>query len=150
MGDWRKNALLSPGHILHYTTLLQILWPLPCALHQALLWICICQKRIFHVFSGVHQKHMGDDWDVVSKASCLWKKMPLQVFDSPLHTHYDHSTYLEQCWESSLPALIDRYLQQSVKSEFLRSRHLIIKLVLLCLGLWKGKNDKKKLHKICV
>lgn len=92
---------------------------------------------------------MGDHWDVISKAlPCLWK-MSLQVFHSPLHTHYDHATYLEQCWESSLPVLIDRYLQQSVKSEFPRSRHLIINLVLLCLSLWKGKNDKK-LHKICV
>lgn len=92
---------------------------------------------------------MGDDWDVISKTlPCLWK-MSLKVFHSPLHTHYDHATYLEHCWESSLPLLIDRYLQQSVKSEFLRSRHLIIKLILLRLALWKGK-IYKKLHKICV
>lgn len=151
MGDWRKIVLLSLGHILYWTMLLQILWPLPCTLQWVLLWICICQKRIFHVFSGVHQKHVGDDWDVISKAAvpCLCKKMLLQDFHSPLHTHYDHATHLEQYWESFLPLLINRYLQQSVNSEFLRSRHLIIKLILLLFGFWKGKNDKK-LHKICV
>lgn len=50
--------------------------------------------------------HVGDDWDVISKAvPCLSKKMVLQVFNSPLHTHHDHATYLEQCWESPFPIL---------------------------------------------
>lgn len=114
-----------------------------------MLWICICRKSIFHVFWGVHQKHMGDDWVMMSKASpCLWK-MSLKVLHLPLHTRHDHSMYLEKCWESSLPLLINRYLQQSVKSEFLRSRHLIVKLILLPLGLWKGKKWQNIAQNMC-